>query len=157
MPDLIDAYLPDSPQADQLLGCLKKLSPRAPLTALVIDNSQEARQSLRTLLEDFHLDVIEAETAEAAVHLIAERQPALVFTDVILPDYSGTGLVTRLLETFKDGSLVIHSSQVFTNEERDFLRRHATMLIRKGPAVDSVYRTALIHAIAGARRRQSSS
>jgi len=127
----------------------------APLTALIIDASTEARHSLRALLQQFQVNVVEADTADSATALIREHRPALVFAEIVLPDVSGTHLISRLRDAFPAGALIVHSSQVFTEEEREVMQQHATALIRKGPASDSVYRTALIHAIAGARRKQS--
>ncbi|MDF3057140.1 MAG: histidine kinase [Rariglobus sp.] len=152
---LVDAFLPATPRTDQLVACLGKLHVRSRLTAIVVDASSDARQLLRTVLEEFQLNVLEVETAGDAVVMLQERRPALVFTDVVLPDDSGIRLIARLQKAAQNGSLIIHSSQVFSDEERDYLRQHATTLIRKGPPNDSVYRTALIHEIARARRRHA--
>jgi CheY-like chemotaxis protein len=151
---LVEAFIPIAPTSDQLVGCLTKLIQRPRLTALIVDDSQTARQVLRTVLEDFQLEVIEAGTTNDALALIEKRHPSLVFTDNVLSDELGIDMIERLHKAIKDGSLVIHSSEVFTDAERDSFKQYATTLIRKGPATDSVYRTALIHEIARARRRQ---
>lgn len=149
---LIHAFIPASPRVDQLLACLQKLPVHPRLIALIVDENYEARQLLRILLEEFHLIVIEAGTAGAALTLIKERHPALVFTETILPDQSGIDLIALLHGALKEGSLIVHSSQVFTDDERDYLKRNAAELIRKGPVNDPVYRTSIIQEIARAGR-----
>ncbi|MET0263949.1 MAG: ATP-binding protein [Rariglobus sp.] len=150
---LIDAFLPASPDATHLVQTLHRLTSHARFIALVVDDNPEARQHLRALLEEFHLNVVEADTAAQALALIKDQKPSLVFADIVLPDSSGIQFVSHLKEVVEDGALVIHSSQVFTEEEREFLKEQAAALVRKGPPSDSSYRTAIIHELARARRR----
>lgn len=153
--EVIHAFIPAAPRADQLLACLHKLSRNPRLAALVVDDATAARRLLRTILEEFDVAVLEAGTAAEAVAVIHEHEPALVFTETVLPDQTGINLFQTLLHAHKGKSLIVHSSQVFTADERDYLRRHSTELIRKGPLNDSVYRTAIIREIAKAGRTAS--
>ena len=150
---LIDAFVPAAPTPQQLLECLQKLVSPAHLSALVIDDSPEARHTLRTVLEEFHLGVLEAGTAAEALAVIQERRPALVFSEIVLSDGTGIQFVADLQRAVADGALIIHSSRVFSDEERDYLKNRTTALIRKGPSGDTAYRTAIIHELARSRRR----
>jgi len=150
---LIDAFIPASPTTPQLLDCLQKLVSPAHLSVLVIDDSPEARQQLRSILEEFHLGVLEAGDAASALAVIREKRPALVFSEIVFSDSIGIHFVAELHQAVADGALIIHSSRIFSDDERDYLKRHATALVRKGPASDSAYRTAIIHELARSRRR----
>lgn len=153
--DFVDVFIPVAAPPGQLLASLKELPLMDRITALIIDHSSDARQELRGVLEDFQVDVIEAATIDDGLIMIDELKPVLIFSEILFPDDLGIGLIERLHEAVEDGALIIHSSQVFTDEERDSFKRYASSLIRKGPANDSVYRTALIHEIAKARRRKT--
>lgn len=145
-----DVFLPESPPPDQLLDCLKRLATAPALTVLVVDESDKARKDLRTLLESFHAAVLEAGTVRQAVALIRERRPALVFVE---PGPHGIDLDPLLSAAPACGELIIHSSHTFSDRQRDRLARHAASLVRKGPADDSLYRSAILQALASARRR----
>lgn len=151
--DLVDAILPAPVEAGQLITTLDHLPVWVRPTALIVDHSPDARDALRKTLEDFQLDVIEAANAEEAMVLVKNRRPTVVFTETVFPDGEGIEVIERFHGVITDGSLVIHSSQVFNEAERDYYKRYAAALIRKGPSADPVYRTALIHEIVRARRR----
>ncbi len=71
------------------------------MKALIIDDSQLARQELRHLLKSRSgLEIIgEAENAEEALSLIDEKKPDLIFLDIQMPDKSGFELLEELMET----------------------------------------------------------
>ena len=71
------------------------------MKALIIDDSQLARQELRHLLKSRSgLEIVsEAENAEEALNLIEEKKPDLIFLDIQMPDKSGFELLEELMET----------------------------------------------------------
>lgn len=64
---------------------------RTSLTALIVDDEPLARDGLRHLLADDPqvATVLEAKNGLEAVAVIRERQPALVFLDVQMPEMDG--------------------------------------------------------------------
>jgi CheY-like chemotaxis protein len=64
---------------------------------LVVDDSSTARLSIRKMLEDKDVEVIEAENGKEALKVIAEHNDIyLVLTDVMMPEVDGLEL-TRIL------------------------------------------------------------
>lgn len=71
------------------------------MKAVIIDDSQLARQELKHLLKGKPgLEIIaEAENAEEALAIIDDKKPDLIFLDIQMPDKSGFELLEELLET----------------------------------------------------------
>ncbi len=71
------------------------------MKAVIVDDSQLARQELKHLLKGKSgLEIIaEAENAEEALAIIEEKNPDLIFLDIQMPDKSGFELLEELLET----------------------------------------------------------
>jgi len=66
--------------------------------AVIVDDERLARLKLRTMLEIYPQVTVtgEADTVEAALHLINDHHPDVVFLDVQMPGESGFDLVNRL-------------------------------------------------------------
>jgi two-component system LytT family response regulator/two-component system response regulator LytT len=71
-----------------------------PLSALIIDDEQLARDELNYLLK--HVDginvVAQGKNGVEAIHLIREHSPDLVFLDVQMPGLDGFGVIKKLLD-----------------------------------------------------------
>jgi UDP-3-O-acyl N-acetylglucosamine deacetylase len=65
-------------------------------TVLVVDDEGEIRTSLRGVLSDEGLRVLEAENGARALDLVRSEQPELVILDVWMPDLDGIELLRRL-------------------------------------------------------------
>lgn len=65
-------------------------------TVLVIDDERAMREMLRSILESVRYHVIEAENGVAGVQLFREHKPALVITDILMPDRDGIETVREL-------------------------------------------------------------
>ncbi|MGH7790219.1 MAG: response regulator, partial [Candidatus Binatia bacterium] len=67
-------------------------------TVLVVDDESEIRASLRGVLSDEGLRVLEAEDGGQALSLVREQRPELVLLDVWMPEVDGIELLRRLQE-----------------------------------------------------------
>src|SRR5256885_14079894 len=69
-----------------------------PRKVLVIDDDADARATLRTLLADAGFEAVEAADGEAAVHYLTSKvgTPALIVTDLEMPDMTGWELINVL-------------------------------------------------------------
>jgi len=67
-------------------------------TILVVDDEGEIRSSLRGVLNDEGLRVLEAEDGRRALHLVRSERPELVLLDVWMPEVDGIELLRSLQE-----------------------------------------------------------
>ncbi len=65
-------------------------------TVLVIDDDQDVRWAMRTLLRDTGFDVAEADAAASGLELAARRTPDAVLLDIRMPDADGNEVLHRL-------------------------------------------------------------
>lgn len=71
------------------------------ISAIIIDDEQNARSNLRILIDEFCPDVnviAEAESASQARQLIQEHQPELLFLDINMPNEDGFELLESIPE-----------------------------------------------------------
>src|SRR6266571_1483291 len=73
---------------------------RVPLSAVIVDDEQLARDELAYLLKNIgDVDVVaQGKNGLEAVNLIREHNPDLVFLDVQMPGLDGFGVIKRLLD-----------------------------------------------------------
>ncbi len=64
--------------------------------ALVVDDEAPIRYTLRAILEDEHLDVLEAADGQAALDLLKHRRVDVVLTDLRMPGLDGMALLDAL-------------------------------------------------------------
>ena len=75
---------------------------------LLVDGSPSFRSYIKTILLTQRLQVIEAESGEAALHVIEqERDIAVVIADYDMPDMDGVGLCMKLRSNFPSTVLAI--------------------------------------------------
>jgi two-component system response regulator AtoC len=63
---------------------------------LVVDDEEDTRSALRTILTDSGYQVEVAADGEEALKKASASRPALVITDLVMPDIDGMGLMTAL-------------------------------------------------------------
>ncbi|HEV2176814.1 MAG TPA: LytTR family DNA-binding domain-containing protein [Terriglobia bacterium] len=71
-----------------------------PVTALIVDDEQPARDELAYLLKGFpDIEIVgQGKNGLEAVHLIRELSPQAVFLDVQMPGLDGLGVIKKLLD-----------------------------------------------------------
>ncbi|MFA5844827.1 MAG: response regulator transcription factor [Coriobacteriia bacterium] len=82
-------------------------APERPIRVLVVDDEEQIRRALRSILQARDYEVDLAETAEAALALTAERTPDIVILDLTLPGMSGFEACRRLREWYTGPILVL--------------------------------------------------
>lgn len=83
-------------------------APERPIRVLVIDDEEQIRRALRSVLQARHYDVDLAETGERGLELAAERTPDIVVLDLTLPGISGLEACERLRDWYQ-GPIIILS------------------------------------------------
>jgi len=59
------------------------------ITVLLIDDDADIRATIRRMLQSLRLHVIEAANGVAGLSLFRQHKPALVITDIVMPDKDG--------------------------------------------------------------------
>jgi two-component system KDP operon response regulator KdpE len=82
--------------------------PERPTRVLVVDDEEQIRRALRSILRTRHYHVDEAATGEAALIAAIDHPPDLVILDLMLPDMSGIE-VCRELRTWLAAPILVLS------------------------------------------------
>lgn len=80
-------------------------------TILIVDDDEGCRQAVATAIREAGFAAVEASSAEEALLMAAEAQPALAVVDVHLPRVSGYELCRRLLERRPQVAVVFISGE----------------------------------------------
>jgi len=76
---------------------------------LVIDDQEIVRITVKRILASAGHDVVEAESGDAGIALYRERGPALVLTDLLMPDKPGGETIAELRESGATAKIVAMS------------------------------------------------
>ena len=82
-------------------------APERPQRVLVIDDEEQIRRALKSVLSARHYDVDLAETAERGLELTAEHTPDIIVLDLTLPGMSGLEACRRLREWYHGPILIL--------------------------------------------------
>jgi signal transduction histidine kinase/CheY-like chemotaxis protein len=104
-------------------------------TALIVDDRERDRYLIKeSLLALGEFDVIEAESGQEALRRLRSARPAVIFLDLVLPDMSGFEILDHLKrdEYTKDIPVIINTSRILGDEERQRLAEKAVDILAKG-------------------------
>jgi two-component system KDP operon response regulator KdpE len=82
-------------------------APERKQRVLVIDDEEQIRRALKSVLSARHYEVDLAETAERGLELTAEHTPDIIVLDLTLPDMSGLEACRRLREWYRGPILIL--------------------------------------------------
>lgn len=82
-------------------------TPERPARVLVVDDEEQIRRALKSVLQARHYEVDLAETAEQGLEITAERTPDIVVLDLTLPGMSGLEACRRLREWYHGPILIL--------------------------------------------------
>ncbi|WP_428608897.1 response regulator [Sedimenticola sp.] len=69
-------------------------------TLLLIDDDQPLREYYSLSLQAHHYEVIQADDSKSILDLIEQYDPALIITDLVMPDHDGLEGIFRLIGNF---------------------------------------------------------
>jgi signal transduction histidine kinase len=103
-------------------------------TVLVVDDEQTARYVLRRCLTSLGCSVTEASSGEDALQRAVAEKPDVILLDLRMPDMLGTEVLARLKRdrTTADIPVIIATSQMLDESERQRLSNHAVAILSKG-------------------------
>lgn len=107
---------------------------------LIVEDEDTLCRSLQRVFtrEGFEVDI--AESAEAAVQLLAEKSYDLVITDIILPGISGIELLTRYKEKNPGQKMIIMTAYASLETAVEAIRAGACDFIMKPIVHDEMKR-----------------
>jgi CheY-like chemotaxis protein len=79
-------------------------------TVLIVDDESHVRDLLGHLIRKAGHEVIEADSAEAALRMMALHQVAVVFTDIQMPGHDGRWLTVELRKQYPLSAIVLATS-----------------------------------------------
>jgi two-component system chemotaxis response regulator CheY len=87
------------------------MNQRSQMKVVVVDDSDFSRIIIKKMLAEENIEVVgEANGAEAALHVIKEKQPNIVITDIVMPEISGIELTEKINQNFENVSVIVISS-----------------------------------------------
>jgi signal transduction histidine kinase/CheY-like chemotaxis protein len=100
---------------------------------LVIDDNEVSRYLLRGLLADTRFVVLEAADGAEGLRLAARERPRVIFLDLDMPGLSGFAVLRslRVGEETRHIPVIIHTSRVLDEAERQALAREAVAVLPK--------------------------
>lgn len=122
-----------------LYAALHHLDRRRTRTILVVDDQEDARRLIhRMLAAQGDYEIIEAQSAAAALESCREKRPDLIVLDLMMPDMDGFALLDRIrsVRPLQRIPVVVVTAKELSRSERDRLQGRISRLLRKGDLVD---------------------
>ena len=98
---------------------------------LVVDDEQNARNALRTLLGEEGYEIAEAADGEEALSKIAELDPAVVLTDMRMPKMDGITLIRKARDAGSEAAFVMMTAFASVQAAVDAMKAGAENYLTK--------------------------
>ncbi len=90
---------------------------------LIVEDEEETRELLASFFRENNYDIREADNGTDALHLLTEKVPDLVITDLLLPGEHGVDLVRKIKDRYFIPVIII--SGIYRAEEvRDVIENY---------------------------------
>jgi CheY-like chemotaxis protein len=123
-------YLTKPLDRDRLLNVLRKHCGEASArVALVLEDDPSSRDMFRRMLEKDHWTVVEASNGRTALECMAQRRPALILLDLLMPEMDGFEFLEELRHhpEWQSIPVVVITAKDLTAEDRMLL--NSSMLL----------------------------
>lgn len=107
---------------------------------LVVDDDPGIRYTLREILEDAQMDVLEAQSGEQALDRIGEQMPHLVLTDLAMPGMDGMQLLEQICKLPSPPRTILITAHGSERHAVEAIKRGAYDYFSKPFEIDSVVR-----------------
>ena len=139
------------PATEPERGATFVTSELAGLTVLVVDDSEDARDLMRRLLEDCAAEVLTAGTVDEALALVERKKPDVLISDIGMPDADGYELLKRVraLGPDRGGKVPAIALTAFARSEDRTRALRAGFLVHVSKPVDPSELIATVLSVAG--------
>ena len=126
-------YLVKPVDRAKLVEALTGICGSAAGRALLVDDDEVVRRSVRQALEPIGWQVTEAENGEIAVEALAAEHPDVIILDLMMPKMDGFEFLEELRSrpAWQDIPVVIITAKELTQEDRDRLNGGVEHIIQK--------------------------
>jgi len=129
-----DAYLSKPFVPEQMIDEIVRLTAIVSrIRILMIDDNEVSRYLLRGSIPDSLYEVTEARDGREGIKSARELQPALIFLDFFMPGLNGIEVLKdlRSVEETAGIPVVLHSTKLLTDPEREFFQQHNVSIFPK--------------------------
>ncbi|MCP4472249.1 MAG: EAL domain-containing protein [Gammaproteobacteria bacterium] len=109
-----------------------------PVSILVVDDDERARESLSVLLKRQWEDITEAEDGEVAISLIQQRQFKIIILDLNMPKKSGDQVLAFIKEKKINTTVIVLSGETSINKVTEAVRLGAYDIFKKPYSFDEL-------------------
>jgi DNA-binding response OmpR family regulator len=101
---------------------------------LVVDDDEDARARLKSLLQRAGWSVMEAADGRQGIEKLEQFEPCAILLDLMMPELDGFGFLNELQkhENRRHVPVVILTAKDLTKADRARLQRHTSRIIQKG-------------------------
>ena len=110
-------------------------------TILIVDDEQDIRRSLGTMLRNAHYRVTTAESGAEAQEVLATSQPEVAIVDLRMPRGSGDELLDHIVRNHSDTAVIILTGYGSIHGAVDAMKRGAADYLTKPPVPDDLLLT----------------
>jgi PAS domain S-box-containing protein len=153
----VSEYLSKPIEREALAAALRKCQRGgAPRHVLVVDDDAGTREMLRRLVQSEGWTVSEAENGRVALARLAERTPALILLDLMMPEMDGFQFVVEIQrnEAWRSMPVAVITAKDLTAEDRLRLNGNVEAILEKGAFSRDDLLVALRNLIASRATRQ---
>jgi DNA-binding NtrC family response regulator len=104
---------------------------RNPLSLLIIDDNQGSLEMLSAALSQQGLEILTASTPEAGLELVYSHRPAIVLTDLVMPNMSGLDVLERIVEFDPAIEVILMTAHYSTESAVEAIRKGAADYLNK--------------------------
>ncbi|MCW8930618.1 MAG: diguanylate cyclase [Gammaproteobacteria bacterium] len=123
------------------------------LSILVVDDDLQMRNSLKDLLEVYHMDCVLAEDGQEALELLKVKHFDLVLLDIKMPKVNGLQVMNEIQSHYQDTNSIILSGDASFENSRAIFRMGATDFLNKPYKPSELIE--LIHQLAEKKHQKS--
>ncbi len=120
--------------AEQLVSTLNRIARNNPRDVLIVDDDASTRTLFRRILVREGWRVHEASDGQRALTQLQTRRPTLMLLDIMMPEQDGFDVLRALRgqSDLADLPVIVITSKDLSRQELDWLKAHASDVIRKG-------------------------
>ena len=120
--------------AEQLVTTLNRIANSSPRDVLIVDDDASTRTLFRRILVREGWHVHEASDGHRALEQLKSKRPTLMLLDIMMPERDGFDVLRtlRAQSDLADLPVIVITSKDLSRQELDWLKSHASEVIRKG-------------------------